>query len=290
MEKYREQFDAYCTAIEEYLGKCFNDDSLQQKTLFDAMRYSLLAGGKRIRPVLLLEFCRICGGNWKRALPFAAAVEMVHTYSLIHDDLPCMDNDDYRRGRLTNHKIFGDAIATLAGDALLTAAFDTIAHAEEDASVCLEAVKILSRAAGELGMVGGQVLDMEGETKNLSSDDVYNIHRLKTCCMISAACRMGVAAAGGSKKQMEKAGIFADALGMAFQIRDDMLDVLGDAEKLGKATHMDEQKTTFVDLYGTQACAKLIAQETEKAIAALSDFKDTAFLTQLTNNMAIREF
>lgn len=290
MEKYKEQFHTYCSAIEEYLNGCFADDSLPQKILFDAMRYSLLAGGKRIRPVLVLEFCRLCGGNWKEALPFAAAVEMVHTYSLIHDDLPCMDNDDYRRGRLTNHKIFGDAVATLAGDALLTAAFDTISHSGAKAEVCLEAVKILSRAAGEMGMVGGQVLDMEGEKRTLSSDEVYNIHRLKTCCMISAACRMGVAAAGGNDKQMESAAAYADALGLAFQIRDDMLDVLGDAEKLGKATHMDEQKTTFVDLYGTQMCAKLIAKETEKALKALENFNDAAFLTQLANNMAIREY
>lgn len=289
MENYKDQFKAYCSAIEEYLNGCFCYKTEQQKTLFDAMRYSLLAGGKRIRPVLLLEFCRVCGGDWKKALPFAAAVEMVHTYSLIHDDLPCMDNDDYRRGRLTNHKIFGDAIATLAGDALLTAAFDTISHADADAEACLKCTRILSRAAGELGMVGGQVLDMEGEGKALSSDDVYTIHRLKTCCLISAACRMGVAAAGGTQKQMSAAGVFADALGLAFQIRDDMLDVLGDAEKLGKATHMDEQKTTFVDLYGTSVCAELIAKETENAILALEDFDDTEFLKQLTSNMAIRE-
>ena len=289
MENYKQHMEIYRNAVEEYLNTFFQDDSLTQQTLFRSMRYSLLAGGKRVRPVLVLEFCRICGGDWKKALPFAAAIEMVHTYSLIHDDLPCMDNDDYRRGRLTNHKVFGDAIAVLAGDALLTAAFETIANADIAAEKRLEAVKILSEAAGELGMVGGQVLDMEGETVRLNEEQVNTIHRLKTGCLISAACRLGVAAAGGSAEQMKAAASFAESLGMAFQIRDDMLDVLGDEKKLGKATHMDEQKTTYVDLYGIAACAKLIEQETNKAISALAAFDDAAILTQFANNMAIRE-
>jgi len=290
MEKYKQKLETYRLAVESYLGSCFTEESLPQKLLFDSMRYSLLAGGKRIRPVLTLEFSNICGADWNKSMPFAAAIEMVHTYSLIHDDLPCMDNDDYRRGRLTNHKIFGDAIAVLAGDALLTAAFETISAADAPADICMKAIKILSEASGELGMVGGQVLDMEGEKRTLTSDEVYQIHRLKTGCLISAACRMGVAAAGGTEEQMSAASVYADSLGMAFQIRDDMLDVLGDAKKLGKATHMDEQKTTFVDLYGIETCAKLIADETEKAINALCVFEDTSFLTQLAKNMAIREF
>lgn len=289
MEKYKEQMQTYCSAIEAYLEQCFADDSVAQKTLYRAMRYSLLAGGKRVRPVLALEFSRICGADWQKTLPFAAAIEMVHTYSLIHDDLPCMDDDDYRRGRLTNHKVFGEAVAVLAGDALLTAAFDTISSANAAAETRLNGVQILSRAAGEQGMVGGQVLDMEGETRVVSSEDVYRIHRLKTGCLISAACRMGVAAAAGTSEQMAAAEAYADSLGLAFQIRDDMLDVLGDAEKLGKATHMDEQKTTFVDLFGIDSCVKLIAEETEKAIAALDVFDDRYFLTTLAKNMAIRE-
>ena len=285
----KNQMETYKNAIETYLDSCFNDQSLEQKSLFDAMRYSLLAGGKRIRPVLTLEFTRVSGGDWVNAIPFAGAVEMVHTYSLIHDDLPCMDNDDYRRGRLTNHKVFGDAIAVLAGDALLTAAFETISEAPFGAETCLQAVKILSGAAGELGMVGGQVLDMEGEKKPLTSEEVYNIHRLKTGCLISAACRLGVTAAGGNAAQMAAAKEYAESLGLAFQIRDDMLDVLGDAKILGKATHMDTKKTTFVDLYGIEECAKLIARETDRAINALSAFEETDFLVQLARNMAIRE-
>ncbi len=289
MNDYKQMMQGYCEAIEEYLQGCFADDD-KQKSLYDAMRYSLLAGGKRIRPVLVLEFCRICGGDWKKALPFAAAIEMVHTYSLIHDDLPCMDNDDYRRGRLTNHKVFGEALAVLAGDALLTAAFETIADADAQGAVKLKLVQILSHAAGERGMVGGQTLDMEGEQRRLTEDDVYTVHSLKTGALIKAACCMGAASAGADDAQMQAAEVYAQSLGLAFQIRDDMLDVLGDAEKMGKATGMDEQKTTFVDLYGIGECSKLIEQYTARAVDALGCFADSAFLTQLAKMLALREY
>lgn len=286
---YKTLMQIYRDGVEEYLNGCFCDDTLPQKQLFDSMRYSLLAGGKRIRPVLVLEFCRVCGGNWEDALPFAAAVEMVHTYSLIHDDLPCMDNDDYRRGRLTNHKIFGEAGAVLAGDALLTAAFGQAASARVPAERIVEVVRILSEAAGELGMVGGQILDMNGENLHPGETDVHTIHRLKTGALISAACRMGAAAAGASREQMEAARAYAEALGLAFQIRDDMLDVLGDSEKMGKATNMDVDKNTFVSVYGIGNCAKFIEEENKKAIEALSVFEDRDFLIQLTNLLAFRE-
>ncbi len=164
MTDFQERLDQYRSFMEAYLSQhCFlNPDEPQQK-LFEAMRYSLLAGGKRLRPVLVLEFCRMCGGDWQAAAPFAAAVEMVHTYSLIHDDLPCMDNDDYRRGRLTNHKVYGEATAVLAGDGLLTAAFSSLASAPYAPETRIRAVECLARCAGELGMVGGQILDMESE-------------------------------------------------------------------------------------------------------------------------------
>jgi len=249
-----------------------------------------LAGGKRIRPVLVLEFCRICGGDWKKALPFAAAIEMVHTYSLIHDDLPCMDNDDYRRGKLTNHKVFGEAQAVLAGDALLTAAFDTIASADAPAEVRIQVVKILAEAAGEKGMVGGQVLDIDGENRKLSEDQVHTIHRLKTGALISAACRMGAAAGEAASEQMQAAKVYAEAVGLAFQIRDDMLDVMGDAAKLGKATGMDTNKNTFASLYGIERCKELIEVENQKALDALNAFDDTGFLEELTELLASREF
>ena len=162
MSEFDARMSAYREAVEAYLNGCFTED-LPQQRLFEAMRYSLLAGGKRIRPVLALEFCRVCGGDWEQAVPIAAAVEMVHTYSLIHDDLPCMDNDDYRRGKLTNHKVFGESTAVLAGDALLTAAFETLANSGADAAVIAGTVRTLAVAAGELGMVGGQVLDLAAE-------------------------------------------------------------------------------------------------------------------------------
>ncbi len=289
MSNFEMQMTQYRQAVESYLSDCFTD-GLPQKQLFEAMRYSLLAGGKRIRPILVLEFCRVCGGDWKRAMPLAAAIEMIHTYSLIHDDLPCMDNDDYRRGRLTNHKVYGEATAVLAGDALLTAAFDTAAGAELDAASVVRAVKILASCSGEQGMVGGQILDMDGETRKMTAEEVHTIHRLKTGGLITAACCMGVAAAGGSEAQMQAARDYAASVGLAFQIRDDMLDVLGDAKKLGKATHADGNKNTFVSLYGLDACAGFIAEENRKALDALSAFEDRAFLTQLTEMLAGRDF
>ena len=290
MNDYKARMDTYRQEVETYLSGCFTDMSLPQKTILDAMRYSLLAGGKRIRPVLLLEFCRLCGKDYHEAMPFAAAIEMVHTYSLIHDDLPCMDNDDYRRGRLTNHKVFGEAMAVLAGDALLTAAFDTAAHADAAPETIVQVVGILAAAAGEKGMVGGQVLDLEGENLHLREDDIYTIHMLKTSKLIEAACCMGAAAGGASEAQMNAARVYAQALGLAFQVRDDMLDVLGDAAKMGKATGMDANKSTFISLYGVGECAKIIERQTERAIDALSCFDDRDFLTQMAKMLAFREY
>ena len=285
---FKDILESYRLKVEDYLQTLFTDDA-PQKQLFDAMRYSLLAGGKRIRPILVLEFCRVCDGEPEKALPFAAAIEMVHTYSLIHDDLPCMDNDDYRRGRLTNHKVFGEADAVLAGDALLTAAFGQLAKADLPSERIVKAVALLSACAGENGMVGGQVLDLAGEQLVLTEDEIYTVHRLKTGALISAACRLGVIAAGGSKEQLKAAGRYAEALGLAFQTRDDMLDVLGDSGKMGKNTGMDENKNTFVRLYGVGACSKLIEKETQKSIEALSVFEDSDFLKELSMKLAIRE-
>ena len=192
------ELNCYAARIEAYLQKCFTDDA-PQKELFEAMRYSLLAGGKRLRPVLTQAFCELCGGNAEEVLPFGAAIEMVHTYSLIHDDLPCMDNDDYRRGKPTNHRVYGEATAVLAGDALLTAAFSQLARAKLPAERVVEAVRVLSLCAGELGMVGGQVLDMDAEKRECTEQEVYDIQSRKTGALISAACQLGVIAAGRSR-------------------------------------------------------------------------------------------
>ena len=254
-----------------------------QKKLFEAMEYSLLAGGKRLRPVFTFEFCRICGQDWKKAAPLAAAVEMIHTYSLIHDDLPSMDNDDFRRGRPTNHKIFGEAMAILAGDALLTDAFCVAAS-----SGYLDAVSVLAECAGSLGMVGGQVLDIMSEERVLTEQEVIDIQSRKTGALINAACVMGVIAGGGSEEQIAAAARFAGALGMAFQIRDDMLDVIGTAEEMGKGVGTDVNKNTFVRLYGLEKCEALVKRYTEAAIAELSAFTDTEYLIALAGSLTGR--
>ena len=288
MNEFDARMQTYREAVEAYLNGCFTEDA-PQKRLFEAMRYSLLAGGKRIRAVLVLEFCRICGGDWQTALPFAAALEMVHAYSLIHDDLPCMDNDDFRRGKPTNHRVYGEAMAVLAGDALLTAAFETAAGAQADAATIAGVVKTLSSCAGELGMVGGQVLDLAAEQEEPDAERIHTLQSLKTGALIRAACCCGVLAGQGSAVQFEAAARYAEALGLAFQIRDDMLDVLGDSGKMGKATGMDENKNTFVRLYGVGACSKLIEKQTQASIEALRAFEDSDFLKELSMKLAIRE-
>ena len=286
---FNQQTEKYRAFVEEYLKTCFVYPNEPQQTLFDAMRYSLLAGGKRLRPIFVLDFCRMCGGDWKQAAPLAAAVEMVHTYSLIHDDLPCMDNDDYRRGRLTNHKVYGEANAVLAGDGLLTAAFTSIAKSDLSSDVRIRAVDILASCAGELGMVGGQVLDMQSEERQCTEQEVRDIQSRKTGALIRAACVMGVLAGNGTNEQITAAEVFADNLGLAFQIRDDMLDVIGDAKELGKAVGVDGIKNTFVQLYGIDKCEEMVNHYTQAAIAALTAFVDTEYIISLAHTLTSRK-
>jgi geranylgeranyl diphosphate synthase type II len=286
---YDLQIRDYLEHIESYLDKqCFQYKNEPQQDLFSAMRYSLLAGGKRIRPIMAFAFCDMCGNAWQKAAPFAAAVEMIHTYSLIHDDLPCMDNDDFRRGRPTNHKVYGEAVAVLAGDALLTAAFERIADADLTAQARIDAIKILSSCAGEKGMVGGQILDMESECRECTQQDVIDIQSRKTGALIRAACQLGVLAGAGSNAQLEAAGQFADHLGLAFQIRDDMLDVIGDPSLLGKATGTDENKNTFVQLYGLNKCDDMVKLHTNEAIKALNAFNNSDFMEKLAIELVSR--
>ena len=284
------QTQIYKEHIEHYLkDHCFLYETEPQQKLFDSMRYSLLAGGKRLRPILVFDFCRMCGGDWEQALPFAAAVEMIHTYSLIHDDLPCMDNDDFRRGMPTNHRVYGEATAVLAGDALLTAAFRAISQAPYTAQTRIHAVDILSLSSVELGMVGGQVLDMDSETRQCTDQEVLDIQSRKTGALIKAACMLGVLAGEGSELQLKAASDFAENLGLAFQIRDDMLDVIGDAKELGKATGADTVKNTFVHLYGIDKCNQLVRLHTQKALDALSAFSDTQYMTELCEALTHRK-
>ena len=285
-ENYREQ-------IEEALSAYFapSAEAMPWDGLAEAMRYSLLAGGKRIRPILVLEFCRLAGGDPDKALPVACAVEMLHTYSLIHDDLPCMDNDDLRRGKPTNHKVFGECTAVLAGDALQAEAFGTILRSALPASRRAKCAEILADAVGVDGMCCGQYLDMLGEGKTLSEDELNEINSRKTGALIIAACRMGVAAAGGSKKQMEAASVFGACIGLAFQLRDDMLDVLSTEKELVKPIGSDvqRQKNTYMAIYGAEKCAAMIAKLTEAAKQRLRDaFEDTAFLQNMADSLAVR--
>ena len=289
MPEMKAQLKEYQQFIEDYMeDNCFCYPEEPQKILFDAMRYSLLAGGKRLRPVFVFDFCRMCGGDWQSAAPFAAAIEMVHTYSLIHDDLPCMDNDDYRRGRLTNHKVYGEANAVLAGDALLTAAFSYLAKAPFDAETRIRAVEVLSGCAGELGMVGGQVLDMLSEERQCTEQEVLDIQSRKTGALIKAACQLGVLAGQGSETQFNAAADFAEHLGLAFQIRDDMLDVIGNAEELGKAVGVDAVKNTFVQLYGLEKCDALVHSHTEEAKRSLGEFAENRFMLALSDELVGR--
>ena len=289
MRTFDEKSAYYREMIERYFDeKCFQCDDLPQKILFEAVRYSLLAGGKRLRPIFVFEFASMCGTDPEKVLPFAAAVEMIHTYSLIHDDLPCMDNDDYRRGRLTNHKVYGEAMAVLSGDALLTSAFNQIAKADLPAQSCVDAVRVLSECAGELGMVGGQVLDMMSEQRICSENEVLDIQNRKTGALIRAACLLGVIGAQGNDDMLAAADVFASNLGLAFQIRDDMLDVIGDAATLGKATGVDDNKNTFVRLYGIDKCDFLVNEYTTKAVEALNIFKDNEFLKMLAHQLTNR--
>ena len=289
--KFEEQALAYRKIIEAYLTSVYASCGEEpQKPIFEAANYSLLAGGKRLRPMLALEFCRMCGRAPEEALPFAAAVEMIHTYSLIHDDLPCMDNDDYRRGRLTNHKVFGEAMAVLAGDALLTDAFAVALRAKlpEPESI-REAITVLSECAGSLGMIGGQVLDIMSAQRACTEQEVLDIQSRKTGRLIVAPCVLGVIAGNGTEAQKEGAAEFAALLGLAFQIRDDVLDVIGDAGELGKATGVDGDKNTFVRLYGLERCEQMVMDYAARAIDCLKVFPDAAFLTDLARSLTQRK-
>ena len=280
----------YKAQIESYLKNFYGDlHDLPQNKLFEAMEYSLLAGGKRLRPQLAMEFCRLCGGAPDQAVPFAAAVEMIHTYSLIHDDLPSMDNDDFRRGRPTNHKVYGEAMAILAGDALLTDAFMVASTAQlADPKDMAFAIGTLAECAGSMGMVGGQVLDIGSEERELTEQEVIDIQTRKTGALINAACVLGAIAGGGTEEQIDAAAQFAAGLGMAFQIRDDMLDVIGTQEEMGKGVGTDAVKNTFVRLYGLEKCEELVQRYTQYAIDALAAFEDTEFIIGLARSLTDR--
>ncbi|MBR7010612.1 MAG: polyprenyl synthetase family protein [Oscillospiraceae bacterium] len=289
MNKLNEIWAASNARLEGLLKQLCADRGEPQLRLFEAMAYSLNAGGKRLRPFLVYQFCKASGGTERDADNAALALEMIHTYSLIHDDLPAMDNDDYRRGKLTNHKVYGEAMAILAGDGLLTDAFLTLASAPLPPERVAQAVRCLAENAGSRGMVGGQALDMLSEERELTEEEVLAIQTRKTGCLIKAACVLGVLCGGGSPEQLAAAERYADGVGLAFQIRDDLLDLTGDAAKLGKAVGVDGKKNTFVRLWGPERCQRLIAENTDSACAALSAFPEPGPLAQLARALAQRD-
>ena len=269
----------YAETIQAYLEKYVPpEDKLLQNDLFEAMRYSLFAGGKRIRPILLLEFCEACGGDQKSVLPFACAVEMIHSYSLIHDDLPCMDNDDMRRGKPSNHVVFGEAQALLAGDSLLTMAFETMLSPESIAAVgarrAAEAAGILAKAAGAYGMAGGQMIDLQSEGKRISAETLIRMDECKTGALICAAAKMGCVLADAEEQTLHAAEKYAKSIGLAFQIRDDILDVEGQQALLGKpiGSDLENGKSTYVSILGMEKARELVKELTDEAVSALSCF------------------
>lgn len=282
--------------IERELQHCCRTkpETNPQAKVLEAMRYSLEAGGKRIRPLLVLAFCRACGGDVQKALKPALAIEMIHTYSLIHDDLPAMDDDDYRRGRLSCHKAFDEATAILAGDALNVLPFellstDTTLPAETRVSLIAE----LANAAGAEGMIGGQVIDIANETRtDVDQNNLVNMYAHKTGALIRVACTMGCMVAGANDKMLTAATEYAQRLGLAFQIVDDILDVTGTPELLGKPIGSDaaHHKTTFVTLLGLEGAKAEASRLTEEALRLLEDIPEHQFLTDLTEALLNRNY
>ena len=288
----QERLKAYSAMVDGGLDKLFPQENCRHSRIFEACRYSLLAGGKHIRAALLLEFYRLCGGRVEDALPFACGLEMIHTYSLVHDELPCMDNDDYRRGKLSNHKVYGETMATLAGDALLNRAFEVMLFQENVApDKAMKAAAYISRCSGAYGMIGGQVQDLAMEGQKASDAQLREMVSLKTGALIRAACVGGVLLAGGDETCQKAAEQFADSIGLAFQIRDDILDVTGDQALLGKAIGSDEanEKTTFVSVYGLETCRGMVRDLTFQALAAAETFDDCNFLKNLALWLAQRD-
>ena len=285
----------YIEIINKYLDTSIVECTFGEDIVHNAMKFSLGIGGKRIRPVLVLEFCRLCGGDINEALPFAAAIEMIHTYSLIHDDLPCMDDDDMRRGMPSCHKKYGEEYALLAGDGLLTRAFGIIAESDiavKSPETAIKAIAMLSSLAGADGMIGGQVVDLRNEDKPCSLDVLRTMDSLKTGALIKCAAVLGVIAAKGNDNMMRAAVSYAENLGHAFQIVDDILDVIGDEKELGKpiGSDADSNKSTYVSILGIDESKKYAETLTENAVEALDIFGNEGdFLRELAMSLINRK-
>ena len=281
----KENFDEYKELVDNYLLDYIPSIDTKSSALYDAMKYSLTAGGKRLRSVLLLAACEFAGGEAKDALPYACALEYIHTYSLIHDDLPCMDNDDLRRGLPTNHKVFGEGLATLAGDGLLNTAFEVMNRDMLLYFDDLQALKrrinasyTIAKSAGVRGMIAGQVSDIDSEHKQISNEMLEYIHLNKTGALLVASIRAGLYIGGADEDMMKKMTIYAENLGLAYQIVDDILDVIGNEEEMGKKAGADAQleKVTYVSLNGMDASVAKLKELTENAVDSIADYYDNA--------------
>ena len=286
----------YISISEKYLFDFLPDLNCKEKKLIESMKYSLEAGGKRVRTCLVFEFAQLCGENPEKAAPFACAVEMIHTYSLIHDDLPCMDDDDLRRGKPSNHIVFGEDTALLAGDALQTLAFE-IMSSDKTAELigdkaCRKGVNTLAKYAGAVGMVGGQVIDLMSENTNAPIETLREMDYKKTACLIKASCELGCICAGAEEKYIKAASEYGECIGIAFQIQDDILDVTSSNEELGKpvGSDMENSKSTYVSLLGIDKCRELVDELTEKALKSLEVFSgDISSLSYFARQLACRK-
>ena len=286
----------YAEMTEAALLKYLPPTDCLQKSVADAARYSLQAGGKRIRPALVMEFCRVCGGEPETALPVACAIEMMHTFSLIHDDLPCMDDDDLRRGKPSCHKAYGEATAVLAGDLLSIMPFEIIAKAgltkRLPMDCALQIIKLLAELSGLYGMIGGQTVDLENEGKQPPVEAILEMYRMKTGALLEFCCKAGCIAAGAGASLQLSAGAYGQRLGLAFQIIDDILDITADEKTLGKPVGSDSksEKYTYVSAVGIDSARGQAKRLTDGALSALSDFEDTEFLTELTKMLLYRQY
>lgn len=290
---FLQELEAKIVEVNKSLHKYLEEKDNPQATIYQAMNYSLHAGGKRIRPVITLACAELLGQETDKVMPFACALEMIHTYSLIHDDLPCMDNDDLRRGKPTNHKVYGEAMAILAGDGLLNFAFETVLkQSQVSPNMTLAALAIIAESAGVEGMIGGQVIDLESEGKTIDAITLMTLHLQKTATLIMASAKVGALLGGGGREDLVAMEEFSRYLGIAFQIKDDILDVVGQSEQLGKTVGKDEmsQKSTFVTTYGMEQAEKMLEDYTNKAIEVLSKYGPKAdFLINLSKFLLDRD-
>ncbi len=293
---FKDQLNKYIELVNSQLSTYFNDEKGYNSTLIESMKYSLFAGGKRLRPILALSSYELFGKEISEVLPYACALEMIHTYSLIHDDLPSMDNDDYRRGKLTNHKVYGEGTAILAGDGLLNYSFEIMlefALKQQNLYPHIRSIKEIANSAGVNGMIGGQVVDLESENKTIEEDTLNYIHLNKTAALITAPLKVGAIIGGASEKDIESIEEIGLNLGLAFQIKDDILDVIGDESKLGKTIGKDleNNKSTYPALFGIENSIKRVEELTDNVNTLLKPYNDrSSFLLDLSNYLMRREF